>query len=192
MIAKLPTIVAAWARLRRGDDAIAPRDDLGFSENFFYMLTETTPHPVGGHLRRLPDPARRAHDECLDIYGLVTASTLADPYTVVASSIGALKGPLHGGANEEVVEMLKEIGTIDQAAQYVEEQLGNKHKLMGLGHRVYKVKDPRATILQSLCETLFKTCGPPSCTTSRCASNAGRAKYSTGKRSIPMWISIQG
>jgi 2-methylcitrate synthase len=91
--------------------------------------------------------------------GLVTASTLADPYTVVASSIGALKGPLHGGANEEVVEMLKKIGTADQAASYVEEQLRNKRKLMGFGHRVYKVKDPRATILQGLCETLFKTCG---------------------------------
>lgn len=91
--------------------------------------------------------------------GLVTASTLADPYTVVASSIGALKGPLHGGANEEVVEMLKDIGTVDKASKYVEEHLDNKHKLMGFGHRVYKVKDPRATILQHLCEKLFKTCG---------------------------------
>jgi citrate synthase len=89
----------------------------------------------------------------------VTASTLADPYTVVASSLGTLKGPLHGGANEEVVQMLKDIGAVDRAARYVEEQLSNKRKLMGFGHRVYKVKDPRATVLQSLCKTLFKTCG---------------------------------
>jgi len=160
LIAKLPTIVAAWARLRRGDDTIAPRDELGFSENFFYMLTETTAHPLSVDI----------FDDCLILHaehtmnastftGLVTASTLADPYTVVASSIGALKGPLHGGANEEVVEMLKKIGTADQAASYVEEQLRNKRKLMGFGHRVYKVKDPRATILQGLCETLFQTCG---------------------------------
>ncbi len=160
LIAKLPTIVAAWARLRRGDDTIAPRDELGFSENFFYMLTETTAHPLWVDI----------FDDCLILHaehtmnastftGLVTASTLADPYTVVASSIGALKGPLHGGANEEVLEMLKKIGTADRAAPYVEEQLGNKRKLMGFGHRVYKVKDPRATILQGLCETLFKTCG---------------------------------
>ena len=102
LIAKLPTIVAAWARLRRGDDTIGPRDELGFSENFFYMLTETTAHPLWVDI----------FDDCLILHaehtmnastftGLVTASTLADPYTVVASSIGALKGPLHGGANEE-------------------------------------------------------------------------------------------
>jgi citrate synthase len=160
LVAKLPTIVAAWARLRRGDDAIPPRDELGFSENFFYMLTETIPHPLWADI----------FDDCLILHaehtmnastftGLVTASTLADPYTVVASSIGALKGPLHGGANEEVVQMLKDIGTAGQARRYVEQQLHNKKKLMGFGHRVYKVKDPRATILQNLCETLFKTCG---------------------------------
>jgi 2-methylcitrate synthase len=160
LIAKLPTIVAAWARLRRGDEAIAPRDELGFSENFFYMLTETIPHPLWVDI----------FDDCLILHaehtmnastftGLITASTLADPYTVVASSIGALKGPLHGGANEEVVQMLKEIGTADRAAPYVEAQIHEKRKLMGFGHRVYKVKDPRATILQRLCERLFNTCG---------------------------------
>ena len=160
LVAKLPTIVAAWARLRRGDDAIPPRDELGFSDNFFYMLTETIPPPVWADI----------FDDCLILHaehtmnastftGLVTASTLADPYTVVASSIGALKGPLHGGANEEVVQMLKDIGSADQARHYVEEQVRKKEKLMGFGHRVYKVKDPRATILQNLCDTLFKTCG---------------------------------
>jgi citrate synthase len=160
LVAKLPTIVAAWARLRRGDDAIPPRDELGFSDNFFYMLTETIPPPVWADI----------FDDCLILHaehtmnastftGLVTASTLADPYTVVASSIGALKGPLHGGANEEVVQMLKDIGSADQARHYVEEQVRKKKKLMGFGHRVYKVKDPRATILQNLCDTLFKTCG---------------------------------
>ena len=160
LVAKLPTIVAAWARLRRGDDAIPPRDELGFSENFFYMLTETIPHPVWADI----------FDDCLILHaehtmnastftGLVTASTLADPYTVVASSIGALKGPLHGGANEEVVQMLKDIGSAGQARHYVEEQVRKKKKLMGFGHRVYKVKDPRATILQTLCDSLFKTCG---------------------------------
>ena len=160
LVAKLPTIVAAWARLRRGDDAIPPRDELGFSDNFFYMLTETIPPPVWADI----------FDDCLILHaehtmnastftGLVTASTLADPYTVVASSIGALKGPLHGGANEEVVQMLKDIGSADQARHYVKEQVRKKKKLMGFGHRVYKVKDPRATILQNLCDTLFKTCG---------------------------------
>jgi citrate synthase len=84
---------------------------------------------------------------------------LADPYTVVASSIGALKGPLHGGANEEVVMMLKEIGTPEKARSYVEGMLQAKRKLMGFGHRVYKVKDPRASVLQGLCQRLFQECG---------------------------------
>lgn len=160
LVAKLPTIVAAWARLRHGDDPIPPRDDLGFSENFLYMLTESVTPPLWAQI----------FDDCLILHaehtmnastftGLVTASTLADPYTVVASSIGALKGPLHGGANEEVVMMLKEIGTTENARTYVERALQNKKKLMGFGHRVYKVKDPRATVLQELCRRLFTECG---------------------------------
>jgi citrate synthase len=160
LIAKLPTIVAAWARIRHGDDYLPPRDDLGFSENFLYMLTESVPVPLWSEV----------FDDCMIVHaehtmnastfaGLVTASTLADPYTVVASSIGALKGPLHGGANEEVIQMLKEIGSPDRAQAYVEEKLRAKQRLMGFGHRVYKVKDPRATVLQGLCQRLFTECG---------------------------------
>ena len=160
LVAKLPTIVAAWARIRHGDDYIPPRDDLGFSENFLYMLTESVPMPLWSEV----------FDDCMILHaehtmnastfaGLVTASTLADPYTVVASSIGALKGPLHGGANEEVVQMLKEIGSPGRAKAYVEETLRAKQRLMGFGHRVYKVKDPRATVLQGLCQRLFTECG---------------------------------
>ncbi|MCE3222953.1 MAG: gltA [Nitrospira sp.] len=160
LIAKLPTIVAAWARLRRGDEYIPPRDDLPFADNFLYMLTETVPHPLWSEV----------FDDCLILHaehtmnastfaGMVTASTLADPYTVVASSIGALKGPLHGGANEEVVTMLRKIGTPANAREAVAATFEEKHKLMGFGHRVYKVKDPRATVLQGLCMRLFNVCG---------------------------------
>jgi citrate synthase len=160
LLAKLPTIVAAHARIRRGDEYIPPRDDLGFAENFLYMLTEKVPMPIWS----------RTLDICLILHaehtmnastftGLVTASTLADPYTVVASSIGALKGPLHGGANEEVVQMLRAIGSPARVRSYLEEKLRAKEKIMGFGHRVYQVKDPRATILQKLCERLFKECG---------------------------------
>jgi citrate synthase len=160
LLAKLPTIVAAYARLRKGDDYLPPRDDLSFSENFLYMFTETVPPKV------LVD----AFDVCLIVHaehtmnastftGLVTASTLADPYTVVASSIGALKGPLHGGANEEVVGMLREIGSPERVRNHVEQKIRAKEKLMGFGHRVYKVKDPRAIILQKVCERLFKETG---------------------------------
>jgi citrate synthase len=160
LIAKLPTIVAAYARLRRGDCEIPPRDALNFSHNFLSMLSDRAPDALWAQIL----------DTCLILHaehtmnastftGLVTASTLADPYTVVASAIGTLKGPLHGGANEEVVAMLREIGTPEKARAYVEQKLKAKQKIMGFGHRVYKVKDPRATILQQLCERLFKYSG---------------------------------
>lgn len=163
LIAKMPTIVAAHARLRKGDEYIPPRDDLSFSENFLYMLSETIPPKVWVETLDVCLILHAEHTMNASTFtGLVTASTLADPYTVVASSIGALKGPLHGGANEEVVEMLREIGTPGRVRSYVEQKIRAKQKLMGFGHRVYKVKDPRATILQNICERLFKETGTSS------------------------------
>ncbi len=160
LIAKLPTIVAAYARLRRGDDHIPPRDDLNFCENFLFMLSDQVPDRISAQTLDVCLILHAEHTMNASTFaGMVTASTLADPYTVVASSIGALKGPLHGGANEEVVEMLKEIGTPERVRPYLERKLKDKQKIMGFGHRVYKVKDPRATILQGLCERLFKECG---------------------------------
>jgi citrate synthase len=160
LLAKVPTIVAAHARIRKGDDYIPPRDDLSFSENFLYMLSEKVPPKIWVEVLDLCLILHAEHTMNASTFtGLVTASTLADPYTVVASSIGALKGPLHGGANEEVVEMLREIGTPGRVRSYVEQKIRAKEKLMGFGHRVYKVKDPRATILQKICERLFKETG---------------------------------
>ena len=160
LLAKLPTIVAAHARLRKGDDYIPPRDDLSFTENFLYMLSEKIPPKIWVEVLDVCLILHAEHTMNASTFtGLVTASTLADPYTVVASSIGALKGPLHGGANEEVVEMLREIGTPGRVRSYVEQKVRAKEKLMGFGHRVYKVKDPRATILQKICERLFKETG---------------------------------
>lgn len=161
LLAKLPTIVAAHARLRHGDAAIGPRDDLPLADNFLYMLSDAIPPPI---LSRTLDICLILHAEhtmnASTFTGLVTASTLADPYTVVASAIGALKGPLHGGANEEVIQMLREIGSPSRARGYLEAKLKAKEKIMGFGHRVYKVKDPRATILQRLCQDVFKELGP--------------------------------
>jgi 2-methylcitrate synthase len=160
LIAKLPTITAAHARIRRGDDAIPPRDDLDFCQNFLYMLSDLVPERIASDTLNACLILHAEHTMNASTFtGLVTASTLADPYTVVASSIGALKGPLHGGANEEVVIMLREIGTPGKARPYIESKLKAKQKIMGFGHRVYKVKDPRAVILQGLCERLFKECG---------------------------------
>jgi len=160
LIAKLPTIVAAYARLRRGDDHIPPRDDLNFCENFLYMLTDSVPQKIWSHTLDVCLILHAEHTMNASTFtGMVTGSTLADPYTVVASSIGALKGPLHGGANEAVVHMLREIGTPAQVRPYLKKKLQAKERIMGFGHRVYKVKDPRATILQGLCDRLFRECG---------------------------------
>jgi citrate synthase len=160
LVAKLPTIIAAYARLRRGDDHIQPRDDLNLAENFLYMLTEKVPDKVTSEIL----------DTCLILHaehtmnastfsGLVTASTLADPYTVVSSAVGTLKGPLHGGANEKVLSMLTEIGSVDKVRPFIEAKVKAKEKIMGLGHREYKVKDPRAIILQKLSKRLFEHMG---------------------------------
>ncbi len=162
LIAKLPTIVAAFHRLRHGDAAIAPRDDLAHAANFYYMLTEQEPSP----------PVSRVLDACLILHaehtmnastfsGRVTGSTLANPYTVVSSAIGTLTGPLHGGANEEVLDMLEEIGSPENVRAWLDDAVTHKKKIMGFGHRVYKVKDPRATVLQELAENAFVETGRP-------------------------------
>jgi len=156
LIAKVPTIVAAYYRLRRGDEQVQPRDDLDYASNFLYMLTETVPDPL---IAKVLDTCLILHAEhtmnASTFSGLVTASTLTDPYTVVASAIGTLKGPLHGGATQETVDMLEEIGSVERVRPYITKRLAAKQKLMGFGHRIYKVKDPRAIILQQLAQQLF-------------------------------------
>ncbi|WP_413679070.1 citrate synthase [Prochlorococcus sp. MIT 0916] len=160
LIAKIPTMVAAFEQIRKGDDPIQPQDDLPYSSNFLYMLTERAPNPL----------AARVFDRCLILHAehslnastfsaRVTASTLTDPYAVVASAVGTLAGPLHGGANEDVIAMLEEIGSPDKASLFLNNAIAKKRKIMGFGHREYRVKDPRATILQAFAEELFSAFG---------------------------------
>jgi len=155
IIAKLPTMVAAFARLRRGDESIQPRDDLSYAENFLYMLTEQIPDPS---LAKIFDVCLILHAEhtmnASTFSGMVTASTLADPYTVISSAIGTLKGPLHGGANQAVIHMLEEINSLDHVPTYLDHKLENNEKVMGFGHRIYKVKDPRAMVMQGFAQQL--------------------------------------
>lgn len=160
LLAKIPTMVAAFQLMRKGNDPIQPNDNLDYSTNFLYMLTERVPDTI----------AARVFDVCLLLHAehtinastfsaMVTASTMTDPYAVVASAVGTLAGPLHGGANEEVITMLQEIGEVENVQAYVDRCITNKERIMGFGHRVYKVKDPRATILQGLAERLFEQLG---------------------------------
>ncbi len=160
LLAKIPTMVAAFQLMRKGNDPVRPRDDLAYSANFLYMLTEREPDPLTA---RIFDVCLMLHAEhtmnASTFSARVTASTLTDPYAVVASAVGTLGGPLHGGANEEVIGMLEEIGSVENVPAYLDDRLQRKAKIMGFGHRVYKVKDPRATILQNLAEQLFEKFG---------------------------------
>ncbi|KPK15571.1 MAG: citrate synthase [Myxococcales bacterium SG8_38] len=162
LIAKLPTIVTAWHRIRRGDDPIKPSHELGHAANFLYMLEGEVPTRLA---ERVFDVALILHAEhsmnASTFTARVTGSTLTDPYAVVASAIGSLAGPLHGGANEQVLTMLERIDDRSPHAvrSWAEDRLARKDKVMGFGHRVYKVKDPRATILQGLATKLFKKFG---------------------------------
>jgi len=164
LIAKLPTVVAAFHRLRFGDEAIDPRDDLDHASNFYSMLFERPPSPA---VRKVLDACLILHAEhtmnASTFSGRVTGSTLANPYTVVSSAIGTLTGPLHGGANEEVLDMLEEIGSFENVRPWIEKKFAQdpKFKVMGMGHRVYKVKDPRATVLQELAERVFAETSRP-------------------------------
>lgn len=160
LLAKIPTMVAAFQLMRKGNDPVQPRDDLGYSANFLYMLNEREPDPLAAHVFDVCLMLHAEHTINASTFSaMVTASTLTDPYAVVASAVGTLAGPLHGGANEEVIFMLEEIGSVENVRPYVDDCIARKAKIMGFGHRVYKVKDPRATILQQLAERLFDKYG---------------------------------
>ncbi len=160
IMARMPCIVAMWEHIRNGYDPIEPRMDLSYAENFLYMLTGKEPDPL---LARIMDVCLILHAEhtinASTFAVLVNASTLANPYTVIAAAIGALSGPLHGGANQRVLGMLEEIGTPDKVEEYVDTKLANKEVIWGMGHREYKTKDPRATILQGLMDKFMAARG---------------------------------
>lgn len=149
------TITAAIDRLRKGQEPLAPRGDLGLAANLLYMLTGKEPD---SDAERIIDAALTLHAE----HGLnastfaarVTAATQADLHSAVTSAIGTLKGPLHGGANERVMRMLFEIDRPEKADAWVTEALGRGEKIMGFGHRVYRALDPRAPILKELAGSL--------------------------------------
>ncbi|MEE3718185.1 citrate synthase [Tumidithrix elongata RA019] len=160
LLAKVPTMVAAFHMMRQGNDPVMPKDGLGYAANFLYMLNEKVPDPLAAHVFDVCLTLHAEHTVNASTFSaLVTASTLTDPYTVLSSAIGTLAGPLHGGANEEVMKMLEEIGSIENVKPFLERKIERKEKIMGFGHRVYKVKDPRAPILQDLAHKLFDQFG---------------------------------
>lgn len=157
ILARMATLASMWQHIRTGYDPIPPRKDLAYAANLLYMFTGEEPDPL---LARIMDACLILHAEhtinASTFAALVAGSTLASPYMVIAAAVGTLAGPLHGGANQKVVEMLNEIGSPANAKPWLDKQLANKAKIWGMGHREYKVKDPRATILQKLMMDLMK------------------------------------
>jgi citrate synthase len=164
LIAAMPTLVAAFARTRRGEEIIDPRADLDHAGNFYYMLFGKEPTPA---IRKVLDACLILHAEhtmnASTFTARVTGSTLATPYQTIASAIGSLSGPLHGGANEEALRQFDEIGGPEKVKAWLDGKLAAnpKYKVMGIGHRVYKVKDARATVLQEIAEHMFAESSRP-------------------------------
>jgi citrate synthase len=161
IVAKIPTLLAAYDRLRRGEEPIEPREDLSYAGNFLYMLTGEEP---GGVAEETFDMALILHaDHGLNastFTAMVIASTQADLYSAVTGGIGALSGPLHGGANQDVMEVLQEVdGSSKDPLQWVKDRIDAGGRIPGWGHRVYNVKDPRAKILQSKLADLSEETG---------------------------------
>lgn len=158
--AQFPTIVAAFARIREGKEPIAPKQGVSIAHNFLYMLTGKEPESIAVEALDKALVLHADHELNASTFASrVTVATLSDIYSGVVSAIGALKGPLHGGANEAVMAMLEEIGSEDNVEAYIKNKLDNKEKIMGFGHRVYKNGDPRAKHLQRMSHELGKITG---------------------------------
>ncbi|MCJ7839749.1 citrate synthase [Lederbergia sp. NSJ-179] len=160
--AKMPTIVAAFSRIRNGEDPVAPRKDYNIAENFLYMLNGKEPSAIEVEAMDKALVLHADHELNASTFtARVCVATLSDMYSGVTAAIGALKGPLHGGANEQVMKMLTEIGSVDKAEKYILDKLENKEKIMGFGHRVYKKGDPRAKFLRDMSKKLTDITGEP-------------------------------
>ncbi|MCS7296441.1 MAG: citrate/2-methylcitrate synthase [Chloroflexota bacterium] len=158
LTARMPTVIATYHRLRQGLEPVPARDDLGHAANFLWMLRGEEPSELE---KRVFDVAMILHAEhemnASTFAAIVTASTLSDMYSAIASAIGTLKGPLHGGANEAVFRMLQAIGDESNIEPYIEQLLARGERVPGIGHRIYKTTDPRAVILERLGRQLAET-----------------------------------
>ncbi len=160
IIAGFPTLVAAWERIRNGNPQVAPRDDLAHGANFLYMLKEEMPHPETMHFFDTSLVLHAEHSFNASTFtARQVASTRAHMYASLSSAMGSLSGELHGGANVRVMEMLKAIEIPDAIDAYIEKTLASGGKIMGLGHAVYQVDDPRADILAPMSQRLGEIIG---------------------------------
>ncbi len=157
---RMPLLIAAHQRLREGNEPIKPVPGQGIAYNFLYTLQGKVPDPKVVEAFDIALILHADHELNASTFAArVTAATMADIYSCVTSAIGALKGPLHGGANMEVMQMIEEIGTPENAEPYILEKLENKVKIPGFGHRVYRCEDPRVAILRGCAESISELAG---------------------------------
>jgi citrate synthase len=162
LIARIPIITAYFHRVRLGKELLAPDPKLGEAANFLYLMMGEKPSVEAEQTLDLCYVVHADHGMNASTFSArVTISTLSDMYSAITSAIGTLKGPLHGGANEGVIKMLKEIGSLERVDAYVDECLAQKKKIMGIGHRVYKTLDPRAPTLRRMAQSLSTKLGEP-------------------------------
>jgi 2-methylcitrate synthase len=151
LVASTPTFIAMYHRTRTGQKVIDPNPQLSHAANFLWMLLGTEPSPEDAHALDTTMILYADHTMNASTFtARIIASTLADMHSAVTGAISALKGPLHGGANEESMKMLEEVGEPSHAAAYVKDRLTRHQKIMGFGHAVYRTMDPRATVLRAL------------------------------------------
>lgn len=151
LVAQIPTIVTSYERIRQGLDPIDPLPELSAASSFFYQLRGEKPSEFEERAFNTALILHADHELNASTFSArVTAGTLSDMYSAITSAVGTLKGPLHGGANEQVMKMLLTIGEKEKAREWIKNALDNKAKIMGFGHRVYRTEDPRATHLRRL------------------------------------------
>ena len=162
LCAKSSTIVAAFHRFRNGLELPPIREDLTEAQHFLYLINGEVPTDMAAHILDVALILHADHGMNASTFSArVTVATLSDMYSAITAAIGTLKGPLHGGANEGVIHMLQEIGELEKVDAWVEDKLAKKEKIMGIGHRVYKVLDPRAPHLRRLAVQLTEELGEP-------------------------------
>lgn len=155
--ARMSTVITAFSRMRQGKEMIKPKKEYSYAENFLYMLKGTPVDQLEAEAFNQALILHADHELNASTFtARVCVATLSDIYSGITAAVSALKGELHGGANEQVIKMLMEIGEVDQAIPYIKEKIKNKEKVMGMGHRVYKEGDPRARFLKEMSKKLTK------------------------------------
>jgi len=193
ILAKTPTIIAAFDRARTHNDPLAPRHGLSHAANFLYMLTGKEPDQYDAHVMDVALILHAEHEMNASTFACtVAASTLADMYSIITSGIAALRGSLHGGANEAALRTVQEVGDSSNAERYVTQALAERKRIMGFGHRVYKTWDPRYRILKQIGADLAVKSGQQKLFDTATAIESSALKHLAGAPIFPNVDSYSG